>query len=68
MIIKKLTSYKKHWAPFRCPMFFNEALIIFDKMNSAVPKKSIISVTLHLTDVASKADDLVAVAELVIVP
>ena len=68
MITKRLTSYKKHWTPFRCPMFFNEALIIFDKMNSAVPKKSIISVTLHLTDVASKADDLVAVTELVIIP
>ena len=49
-------------------MFFNEALIIFDKTDSTVPKKSIISVALHLTDVASKADDLVAVAELVIIP
>lgn len=68
MTTKRSTSYKKHWAPFRCPMFFNEALIIFDKMNSAVPKKSIISVALHLANVACKADDLVAVAELVIVP
>ena len=31
-------------------------------------KKSIISVALHLTDVASETDDLIAIAELVIIP
>lgn len=53
-------------------MFFNVALIIFDKQGFGYavlpPIKSIISVALHLTNMASEADDLIAVAELVIVP